>query len=121
MNNVIFYKTRSGKQPVFDYMEELSLKKDKDSRIKLHNIQDDILELKTYGKYAGEPTMKHLDGEIWELRPGHYRILFTEWVTNKFVLLHGFIKKTQKTPKREIDKAKLELADFLERINADER
>ncbi|WP_334292447.1 type II toxin-antitoxin system RelE/ParE family toxin [Pseudobutyrivibrio xylanivorans] len=33
----------------------------------------------------------------------------------KFILLHQFPKKTQKTPKREIEQAKRELADYLER------
>lgn len=37
-----------------------------------------------------------------------------------FVLLHHFIKKTQKTPKREIDQAKRYLKDFKEREERDE-
>lgn len=43
------------------------------------------------------------------------RILFAGWVGGAFVLLHCFVKKTQKTPKREIEQAKRELADFKER------
>lgn len=43
------------------------------------------------------------------------RILFVAWHDNTFVLLHHFMKKTQKTPIREIEKAKRELADFKER------
>ena len=39
---------------------------------------------------------------------------------NGFVLLHHFVKKTQKTPKREIEQAKRELADWIERGGTDE-
>lgn len=59
--------------------------------------------------------MKHLDGEIWELRPMNGRILFAAWHKCSYVLLHYFTKKTQKTPRREIEKAKRELADLIER------
>jgi phage-related protein len=37
------------------------------------------------------------------------------WVNGSYVLLHQFMKKTQKTPAREIEKAKRELADIVER------
>ena len=67
------------------------------------------------GTYLPEKYAKHLDGEIWELRPIDDRILFAGWVDGAFVLLHSFVKKSQKTPKREIEQAKRELADFKER------
>lgn len=59
--------------------------------------------------------MKHLDGDIWELRPIRDRILFAAYVNGSFVRLHVFMKQTQKTPPHEIEKAKRELADFVER------
>ena len=64
--------------------------------------------------------MKHLEGEIWELRPLRDRILFVAWLDGSFVLLHHFVKKTQKTPRREIDKAKRELKDLKESELSDE-
>lgn len=69
-----------------------------------------------YGTMAGEPYIKHLDGEIWELRPLRDRILFAAWCDGKLVLLHHFMKTTQKTPKREIEKAKKEFTDFLQNM-----
>ena len=42
-------------------------------------------------------------------------ILFVGWANGCYVLLHQFMKKTQKTPAREIEKAKRELADLKER------
>lgn len=56
-----------------------------------------------------------LKGDIWELRPLDNRIMYAYWKDNTFVLLHYFNKKTQKTPKSEIQIAKNNLKDFLER------
>ena len=61
------------------------------------------------------PFVKHIDGDLWELRPLSNRIFFFYWKDNRFVLLHHFIKKSQKTPAKEIQQAKLKLKDFLER------
>lgn len=115
MHEIRFYKDKNGREPVLDYIRELQARKDKDSRIKLNKIQDYIGVLSEYGTQAGEPYVKHLTGEIWELRPLRDRILFVAWYQGSFVLLHSFMKKTQKTPAREIDKAKRELADLIER------
>lgn len=115
LHKVYFYKDKNGHEPVLEYMLKLSAKKDKDSRIKLNKINDYIETLRNYGTQAGEPYIKHLDGEIWELRPLRDRILFVCWVNGSYVLLHQFMKKTQKTPAREIEKAKRELADLIER------
>ncbi len=68
-----------------------------------------------YGTHAGEPYMKHLDGDLWELRPMRDRVLFAAWVDGSFVLLHHFMKRTQKTPPKEIQQAKKELADYKSR------
>ena len=43
------------------------------------------------------------------------RIFFFYWKDNKFILLHHFIKKTQKTPTREIDTAQAKMKDYIER------
>ena len=115
MHKIYFYKDKKGNQPVLDYMHELARKGDKSSRIKLNKIQDFIQTLGEYGTVAGEPYIKHLDGAIWELRPLRDRILFIGLVEGSYVLLHHFMKKTQKTPKREIEQAKRELADLMER------
>ena len=96
-------------------MKKLRKRNDKNSRIKLNKINDYIEALSKYGTYLGEPYIKHLDGEIWELRPLKNRIMFFAYDGKQFVLLSHFIKKTQKTPKREIDKAKRLMKDYLER------
>lgn len=69
MHKIYFYKDRNGNEPVFEYLKELASKKDKNSRINANKIGDYIEILSRYGTQAGEPYIKHLDGEIWELRP----------------------------------------------------
>ncbi len=115
MHKIFFYADKNGRRPVYEYISELAQKKDKDSRIKLNKIRDYIQILSEFGTQAGEPYIKHLDGEIWELRPIRDRILFVGWVNGSYVLLHQFMKKSQKTPAREIEKAKRELEDLKER------
>ena len=120
MHAIYFYKDKQGNQPVLDYMRELARHDSKDSRIKLNKLNDYIELLSQQGIRAGQPYIKHLDEEIWELRPLRDRILFVAWLDGSLVLLHHFVKKTQKTPRREIEKAKRELQDLKERGLRDE-
>ena len=115
MYDIYFYKDRNGNEPVAQYIENLAKKNTKDSRIKLNKIRDYIKILQEFGTRAGEPFVKHIDGDIWELRPLSDRILFIGWINGSFVLLHQFIKKTKKTPLREIEKAKREIEDIKKR------
>jgi phage-related protein len=117
---VFYYRDRNEKSPIADYMQELSKKGGKDSRIKLTKIYEYTKYLSEVGQQAGEPYVKHLDGDIWELRPIRDRILFATWDGQSFILLHHFTKKTQKTPKWEIDQAKRNLADYRERSKDNE-
>lgn len=63
----------------------------------------------------GQPVIKYIGNNLWELRPIRDRIFFVSWENNSYVLLHHFMKKTQKTPKNEIEKAKRNLHDLIER------
>ena len=120
MFNVFFYKDKNGKCPIADYIQGLAAKGDKDSRIKLNKIYEYTSYLSEAGQQAREPYAKHLDGDIWELRPIRDRILYAAWDGNSFILLHHFQKDTQKTPRREIEQAKRNLADYRERSKDDE-
>ena len=116
MNEIIFYEDKRGRSPVRDYTNALALRSDKNNRNKLKKILYQIQRLEIFGTRVGEPIVKHLRGEIWELRPLRDRILFAAWVGDSFVLLHTFQKETQRTPLVEIEKAESELADFKERF-----
>ena len=115
MYEIYFYIDSKGKEPVLDYLKELKSRTDKDSRIKLNKINDYIEALSKYGLQLTEPYIKHLDGDIWELRPLRNRILFAAFVDGAFVLLHVFMKKSQKTPRLEIERAKRELKEIKDK------
>ena len=115
MHDILFYKNQSGIAPVYEYLKELNRKTDKDSRIKAGKVSDYITMLSEQGTLAGLPYVKHIEGDIWELRPLKDRIFFVAWYNGSYVLLHHFRKDTQKTPPREIEKARRELADLKER------
>lgn len=120
MYEVIFYKDRKGKEPTLEFIQKLANKKDKDSRINANKIYDYIDFLSQVGMVVGEPYIKHLEGGIWELRPVRNRLLFAPWEGKSFIILHHFVKKTQKTPQKEIDQAKQNLADYRERSRSNE-
>lgn len=115
MYKIYFYKDKNGREPVKEYIVSLAGKKDKDSRIKANKIANYIDILQQYGTQVGKPYIKHLDGDIWELRPLRDRILFAAWDGSGFLLLSVFTKQTQKTPLREIERAKSNLSDYRER------
>ena len=76
MFDVFFYRDKDGREPVLEYIRELTGNTDKDSRIKANKILDYIRYLQEAGTQAREPYAKHLDGDIWELRPIRDRILY---------------------------------------------
>ena len=117
MHEILVYSDRKGSEPVLEYMRELARSGSKDSRVKLNKIRDYVKLLSEHGTETGRPYVAHLEGDIWDLRPLRDRILFAAVSGGRFILLHSFMKQTQKTPKREIEQAKREYADFLERGN----
>ena len=65
------------------------------------------------------PHARHLEGKLWELRidgrPNSYRVVYAAVPDHKFLLLHAFAKKSQRTPPQEIAAARRRLSDYLER------
>lgn len=68
--------------------------------------------VKEFGIDLGQPYLKHIEDKIWEMRPGSSRILYFIYTRKKFVLLHGFTKKTRKTPQKEIRLAEKRGKDY---------
>lgn len=104
--NVEFYKKENGDIPVMDFLLSLEPK----MRAKAF-LEIELLE--KHGANLREPYTKPLKGDkyknLFELRVKFSsdisRIFYFTFKNNTFVLLNGFIKKTDKTPKRELDKA----------------
>jgi phage-related protein len=96
----VFYRTVSGKEPVRDWIKGLTLK---DRKI----VGGDIATAE-YGWPVGMPVCRPLEQGIWEIRSnltdGIARVLFF-FHQGKLVLLHGFVKKTQKSPGEELNLA----------------
>ena len=115
MYNVEFYETQDGKSQIWEFLEDLRIKAatSKDARIQHKQASLYIELLQQNGTRLNENITKHLEDGIWELRPGNNRVFYFFFQDNTFVLLHQFRKKTQKTPKREIEKAKRERDDYL--------
>lgn len=63
-----------------------------------------------------EPHVKHLDGSLWEIRvsgkSGIARALYVTVIGKRVVILRVFMKKTQKTPRREIELARQRAKDI---------
>ena len=96
-----FYRTPGGREPVREWLKEL-LPEDR------RTIGEDIKDVE-YAWPISMPLGRSLGRELWEvrsqLRNGQIaRVLFCLH-RERMILLHGFIKKTQKTPQREIELA----------------
>lgn len=115
--NIIFFEKENGESEIWNFLENLRVKaaESKDARIQYNQILLYIQLLQNNGTMLPNNIIKHIDEDIWELRPGNNRILYFYCDSEGFVLLHSFRKKTQKTPQREIDKAKSERNDYLSR------
>ena len=101
---VVFFRLDSGREPVRDWLKDL----DREGR---KAIGEDIKTLQI-GWPVGMPLARKLSDDLWELRSrlrsGIARTFFTMYV-RKLVLLHGFVKKSQKTPAKELAIAKRRL------------
>jgi phage-related protein len=105
--SVAFYVSRAGKEPVREWL--LGLARD-DRRAVGRDIKT-----AQYGWPLGMPLIRKLEPGLWEVRSrlgaGIARVLFAvEGET--MILLHGFVKKSQKTPAAELKTARQRLADL---------
>ena len=120
MYRIEFYEQEDGKSELWEFLEEMRIKSDfsKDARIQYKQMVLYIQLLSEKGTRMPDNITKHIEENIWELRPGNNRVFYFYYENNTFVLLHHFRKKTQKTPQREIEQAKAERNDYLRRKEA---
>lgn len=108
---VVFFKTDAGTEPVRDWLTAMPKE---DRKV----IGADILTVQ-YVWPVGKPLVDNLGEGIWEVRSRLTnriaRTLFAV-VDQEIVLLHGFIKKQQKTPTDEFDLAKKRKKQYLENL-----
>lgn len=121
MNRIEFYRKRDGTSDVLDFLDDLRQRSssDKDARIQFRQMNLYIDLLRMNGTNLSVKIAKHLDDDIWELRPGNNRVVFFYHKGDAYVLLHHFRKKTQETPPREIKQAKRERDDYIRQKGTD--
>jgi phage-related protein len=110
---VIAYEKENGEIPVEDFLNGLDVK----MRAKIYGL---LTVLQEKGNMLREPYSKHLDDGIFELRcklgSDITRVLYFFYYGGNIVLTNGFVKKTQKTPREEIELAKARRKDYIERV-----
>ena len=97
-----FFRTEQNNEPVRDFLKALPLEDKK-------SVGADIMAVEMLWP-IGYPSVRKLDSDLWEVRSNISdkricRVLFT--VSGKrMILLHAFIKKSQKTPKDDMELGK---------------
>ena len=107
-----YYVTESDKSPVKDFIDSLDFK----TQLKFFYVK---ALLEEFGHRLPEPHAKYIGDEIFELRfkgqEGHVRVLYFFFHQDKVIFTNGFIKKSNRIPKRQKALAVERKKAFLER------
>ena len=109
-----YFQTAAGSVPVAEFIDALA------PQVKAKFIRSLEL-LEQYGQLLREPWVKNIQGipKLRELRfisfGEIYRIFFFPVTGRKLILLHGFKKKSQATPRRELHIAEARMTDYMQR------
>lgn len=108
-----FYEDQTGRVPVKEFLGGLDIKMRQKMLRSIQALQDMGISLRM-------PLSESLEDGIFELRAKSgtniSRVMYFFIIGNRAVLTHGFIKKTQKTPRRELQRAKDIRADYFRRF-----
>ena len=115
MRKIKFYKSKSGKSPVLKFLKQLTAKQKKKSAFVFSLVEElDIVPKEYFKKLIGTD-------DLWEIRiqSGNniFRILGFLDGKNLVILNHAFVKKSQKTPKKEIKIAEKRKQEYLKEQN----
>ena len=100
----IFFRTQAGSEPVRDWLRSLPSPEDR------KRIGEDIKTVE-FGWPVGMPVCRPLGGGLYQVRTNlagnrMARVLFYIDKKSRMVLLHGFVKKTQRTPDEDLELAR---------------
>lgn len=107
MWKILFYSDRRGKCPPVEFINSLSFSE----QAKVRNA---LRLLKEFGTNLNLPHARHIQDKLWELRPGGIRLFYFAFVEERFIILHGYRKKSMAAPKKEIDTALRRLKELEE-------
>ena len=93
------YQDRRGDRPVEKFLNSLPENDRGTVKAKLHYLEERGSELR-------EPLSKSLGGGLFELRVKSYRLFFCFKPGNRIIIVHAFMKKSQHTPRRELELAR---------------
>jgi len=106
---IIYYHTPNHQEPVYNFIESL----DSGAQAKLSTTFDLLIE---YGTRLGLPHVKKMvNTDLWELRilgADNIRLFYVATFNHQFLLLHGYLKKSQKIAKKEIKTALNRLKEY---------
>ncbi|MBR6288627.1 MAG: type II toxin-antitoxin system RelE/ParE family toxin [Acholeplasmatales bacterium] len=114
MFKIVKYKNEQNICPLDEFIKEL-IKCGCQKDVQKIQAYLRLLEIKGESILENNNWAKKLNSTIYELRPKSNRILYFYHNNNEYVLLHGFKKKTQKTPINEINRAINEALDYERR------
>ena len=105
---VVLYSGKDGRDSVINEIDDFGA----NNSAKVFRV---IELLKTYGHTVLETHIKHIDRKFWEIKIDKYRVLYFLYENQHYILVRAFMKKTQKTPEKEIEIAEKRYADYVSR------
>lgn len=112
--NVYYYIDPQGENPISEFLDSLSKQQQS-------NILRILSYIQIYGLTTAIPHLKKVTGTpFWEIRilgKDNIRVIYVSIYQTDILLLHGFVKKKQKTPTRDIELALSRYQDWIKRTN----
>ena len=105
-----FYVDTQGKSPVVEFLDALPVQE----RAKVRNV---LRLLSEFGVLLQMPHARPVTGhpKLWELWAGPIRLFYFAQVGRRFMILHGFRKKSNRTPRQEMEAAERRMAEVVGR------
>lgn len=109
MWRIEFYADTRDRSPVTEYIDRLT----KEEQAKIRN---EFRLLAEFGPALGMPHARMIKGKLWELRPGNFRFFYFTVIEQRFVILHGYRKQSQKAPRQEVDIAMKRMKEMMDEV-----
>jgi len=109
MWNIVFYTDHRGISPPLEFIDKLPV-------VEQAKIRNSLRLLQEFGPRLGMAHTKHIQGKLWELRPGGIRLFYFAYIEQQFVILHCYRKQSMKAPEREITISLKRLQELMNEV-----